>query len=173
MGSAPPPDAVDGMLEQWRRERPDLDVTPMGTIGRLGRLSALVTRQIAATFDRHGLQIGEFDVLAALRRGGEPFEQTPTRLASALMLSPAGVTNRLDRLEAAGLVARRPDPDDRRSSIVVLTDEGRSLVDAAVTDHVATEAAVLAALSDADRRTLDDALRRLLAGLEDPPRGDR
>lgn len=161
------PDPVDLIIEQWRRERPDLDPSPMATIGRLGRLQALATRRIAATFAAHGLQIGEFDVLAALRRGGEPFEQTPSRLASALMLSPAGMTNRLDRLEAAGHVVRRPDPDDRRSTVVALTPEGRAAVDAAVADHLATEAAILAPLSDRDRLALDRALRVLVAALAD------
>src|SRR5688572_27524247 len=109
----------------------------MATIARLGRVAAVVTRAVEDVLLEHGLTVGEFDVLATLRRGGAPYEMIPSALARVLMLSPAGMTNRVDRLEAAGLVDRRPDPADRRSSWVVLTRAGRTLVDAAVTDHVA------------------------------------
>ena len=159
-------DQVDELVGQWRAVRPDLDLAPMATIARLGRVSARVTRAVEEVLGEHGLAVGEFDVLATLRRSGEPHEMTPSALARVLMLSPAGMTNRIDRLEASGLVARRPDPADRRSSWVVLTAEGRSLVDAAVTDHVANEAALLAGLTKADRRDLDTLLRKLLASLD-------
>jgi DNA-binding MarR family transcriptional regulator len=159
-------DAVDEMLEAWAAVRPDLELAPMGTIGRLGRLHVLASRSIEAVFERHGLSIGEFDVLAALRRAGDPPVRAPGVLARTLMLSPAGMTNRLDRLEAAGLVRREPDPDSRRSLLVVLTEEGRRVVDAAVTEHVANEAAILSGLTATQRRTLDQALRTLLATVE-------
>lgn len=164
-------DAVDRLIAQWRRERPDLALDAMATIGRLGRLAAVAGPRVEAGLARHGLALGEFDVLAALRRAGEPFTLTPGVLARTLMLSPAAMTNRLDRLEGAGLVARRLDPGNRRSILVTLTDAGRERVDAAVTDHVATEEALLGALSAADRRRLDDLLRRLLASLEEPGSG--
>lgn len=156
------PDAVDDFIASWARERPDLDLAPMATIGRLGRLHVYVSRAIEAVFAEHGLQIGEFDVLAALRRSGPPYEMTPTALARTLMLSPAGMTNRLDRLEAAGLIERRQDRDDRRSSIITLTASGNRAVDAAVTDHVANEATLLAGLTRAEQRSLDQLLRKLL-----------
>jgi DNA-binding MarR family transcriptional regulator len=159
-------DHVDVLIEQWAAVRPDLDLAPMATFGRLGRLHTHATRAIEAVFDRHGLTIGEFDVLAALRRAGEPHVMTPTALSRLLMLSPAGMTNRVDRLEAAGLVERRPEPNDRRSSLVVLTSAGRELADAAVTDHVANEADLLSGLTAAERRTLDQLLHKLLASLE-------
>jgi DNA-binding MarR family transcriptional regulator len=159
-------DHVDQLVEQWRTVRPELQLAPMATFGRLGRIHAHATRAIESVFDRHGLTIGEFDVLAALRRTGEPHVMTPTALSRLLMLSPAGMTNRLDRLAAAGLIERRPDPDDRRSSLVVLTKAGRQRVDAAVTEHVANEAGLLGALTKAERRTFDQLLRKLLAGLE-------
>jgi DNA-binding MarR family transcriptional regulator len=162
MRSSGKPDHVDDLVEQWARERPDLDLAPMATIGRLGRLHTLASRAIADVFARHGLQIGEFDVLAVLRRSGEPFSMKPTDLARMLMLSPAGMTNRIDRLEAAGWIERRTDPDDRRSSLVRLTAEGRKLVDRAVTDHVANEARLLEPLSPTERAALDRALRTLL-----------
>lgn len=162
------PDPVDQMLEAWRAARPDLDeeLAAMGTFGRLGRIQVRAARAIEAVFDAHGLSTGEFDVLAALRRAGAPHALTPSELARSLMLSPGGMTNRIDRLEEAGWVQRQPDPDDRRSLSVVLTPEGLALVDAAVTDHVANEAELLAALSGAQRQALDDALRTLLASLE-------
>jgi DNA-binding MarR family transcriptional regulator len=155
-------DHVDRLIEQWARERPDLELEPMATIGRLGRLHALATRSIAEVFARHGLQIGEFDVLAALRRSGDPFIMKPSDLARVLMLSPAGMTNRVDRLEAAGWIERRSDPDDRRSSLVKLTHDGRELVDRAVTDHVANEARLLEPMSPTERAAFDRALRTLL-----------
>jgi DNA-binding MarR family transcriptional regulator len=164
--ATPRRDPVDDLIDQWRKERPDLELGPMAVFGRLGRLHALASRAIEAVFEQHGLNIGEFDVLAALRRSGAPYEQKPSRLASTLMLSPAGMTDRLDRLERAGMVHRRPDPDDRRSWIVGLTDQGRTAVDAAVADHVANEARLLDPLSATERRTLDRLLRALLAGFE-------
>lgn len=155
-------DQVDELIGQWAVERPDLELAPMATFGRLGRLSALAGRSIEAVFETHGLSTGEFDVLAALRRNGDPFVMTPTELASTLMLSPAGMTNRLDRLEASGHISRRPDPGDRRSSLVVLTDQGRRVVDGAVTDHVANESRLLSVLSPSEVASLDRALRKLL-----------
>jgi len=162
------PDHVDRLIEQWERERPDLELAPMATIGRLGRLHTLATSAIAEVFAAHGLQIGEFDVLAALRRSGHPFTMKPSDLARVLMLSPAGMTNRVDRLEAAGWIERHNDPDDRRSSLVRLTDAGRALVDRAVTDHVANEARLLEPLSNKQRAALDDALRVLLSQFDAP-----
>lgn len=159
-----PQDGVDRLIAQWARERPDLadDLPAMATFGRLGRLNAMARASIEAVFARHGLNLGEFDVLAALRRSGEPFELQPSRLARVLMLSPAGMTNRVDRLEARDLVTRRPDPDDRRSSLVVLTPAGRTLVDDAVRDHLTNEKQLLDVLSMAERKALDRALRTLL-----------
>lgn len=163
------PDAVDQLVDQWRRERPDLDgegLDAMATIGRLGRLAAVAAPLVDRVFARHGLRTGEFDVLAALRRSGEPYVLTPSELARTLMLSAAAMTNRLDRLEAAGHVDRRLDPDNRRSILVSLTGTGRALVDTVVTEHVANERSLLSTLDPRDRRALDDLLRRLLSGLE-------
>lgn len=160
------PDPVDRLVEQWRRERPDLDLDAMATVARLGRLSALAGPLVEACLAGHGLSVGEFDVLAALRRSGAPFRLTPTVLARTLMLSAAAMTNRLDRLESAGLVTRALDPGNRRSILVTLTPAGRERVDAAVTDHVANEERLLASLDAAQRRTLDELLRTLLAGIE-------
>jgi len=160
------PDAVDRMLDAWRAVRPDLELEPMGVFGRLGRLYLTAGRAIETVFEAHGLNTGEFDVLAALRRAGEDQARTPGELSRTLMLSPGGMTNRLDRLEGMGLVRREPDPDDRRSLRVVLTDEGCRKVDAAVTEHVANEARLLAPLTKKQLAALDKALRALLSQFE-------
>ncbi|MGY6501916.1 MAG: MarR family winged helix-turn-helix transcriptional regulator [Acidimicrobiales bacterium] len=161
-------DRVDDMVGQWAGERPDLDLDAMATIGRMGRFHALASRSIEAVFAGHGLTIGEFDVLAALRRSGEPFAAKPIDLSRMLMLTPAGITNRVDRLEAAGFIDRQSDPNDRRISRVVLTASGREVVDAAVTDHVANEARLLEPLTASQRAALDSALRTLLAAIDLP-----
>ena len=114
-------------MAEWQAVRPDLELAPMATFGRLRRVHTHATRAIDTVFERHGLTIGGFDVLAALRRGREPRVTTPTALARLLMLSPAGMTNRLDRLQAAGLVERRPNPSDGRGVLVALTPAGRAL----------------------------------------------
>jgi DNA-binding MarR family transcriptional regulator len=161
-------DPVDELIAEWAQQRPELAdrLDAMALFGRLGRLTHHASRSIEGAFRAFGLQTGEFDVLAALRRSGAPFTLTPTVLARKLMLSPAGVTDRLNRLEAAGLVTRAPDPDDRRGSLVSLTRAGRERVDAAVDAHLANEERLLAALSERDRAALDRVLRRLLASFE-------
>jgi DNA-binding MarR family transcriptional regulator len=161
-------DAVDRLIDQWRAVRPDLaEALPaMATIGRIGRLHQLARAQIEAVLGGHGLSIGEFDVLAALRRSGEPYALRPIDLARTLMLSPAGMTSRLDVLEQPGWIGRRHDRIDRRSIIVELTPAGLELVDTAVTAHVANEERILSALSAKQRTNLDAILRQLLASLE-------
>jgi DNA-binding MarR family transcriptional regulator len=158
-------DEIDAISAQWERERPGLDLEAMALFGRFGRLYLLANRSVEAVFARHGLQRGEFDVLAALRRSGAPYVLTPSTLSATLMLSRAGMTNRLDRLESAGLVQRELDPDDRRSFLVALTGRGTEVVEAAVDEHVANEARLLAALSAKDRANLDRMLRILLRDL--------
>ena len=159
-------DVVDEFIEQWRAERPDLRLDAMASIGRLGRVMGLGTRVIEATLQRHDLRLSDFDVLATLRRLGPPYVAAPSRVTQSLMLSPATLTSRLDRLENMGLVERRADPEDRRSLLVALTDAGFDRVDAAVTDHVETEEEILGVLTAKQRRSLDDALSTLLQSLE-------
>ncbi|WP_067701290.1 MarR family winged helix-turn-helix transcriptional regulator [Nocardia jejuensis] len=160
------PDAVDAIAAQWRHERPDLEVEAMAIIGRLGRLSLVAGKRIEAVFTAHDLQRGEFDVLATLRRSGAPFELNPSVMADTLMLSRAGMTGRLDRLEQAGLVRRIADAADRRAVKVALTDRGLELIDVVVTEHVANETRMLSALSAQDRQELDRLTRALLTDLE-------
>ncbi|RJK95461.1 MarR family winged helix-turn-helix transcriptional regulator [Vallicoccus soli] len=161
-------DRVDRIQAEWARERPDLDVSPQGVIGRLHRLAAALTDELVPVFRRHGLGEGDFDVLAALRRAGPPYERSAGALAAATMVTSGGTTKRLDRLEAAGLVVRRPSPVDGRGRVVALTPRGVEVVDAAVTEHMANEHRLLEGLSAEDRRLLEDLLRRWLARLEDP-----
>ncbi|WP_199565579.1 MarR family winged helix-turn-helix transcriptional regulator [Spongiactinospora rosea] len=156
-------DVVDAILGQWRRERPDLDLSPMGVFARMGRVTRLVETAVDEVFVRHGLRSGEFDVLAALRRSGAPFTMIPSELSAVLMMSRAGMTNRLDRLEQAGLIERRLDAADRRSFQVVLTDKGRTVIDETLTDHAATLNRLGTALGPQDTDALDRILRGLLA----------
>ena len=160
-------DAVDLILDQWARERPDLDCSPMGIIGRITQLQREVFLAQRATFARHGLDAPSFDVLAALRRAGEPYQLTPTALMRTALVTSGAITQRLDRLEARGLISRERSATDGRGVHVRLTDAGRTVIDAALPDHVATENRVLAALTETQRAALTDALRTLLAALGD------
>ena len=151
-------------VEQWKRERPDLDVSPMLVLGRLNEASSLIARErLAPLFARFGLQAGEFDVLATLRRSGQPYALTPTALYEATMVTSGAMTNRLDRLEKAGLILRGPHPNDRRGIVVQLTEKGLALIDEALTAHVANEHEILAGLSGAERETLAQLLEKLIA----------
>ena len=159
-------DHVDSILEQWRRERPDVDMAALGLIGRLHRTAVLTNAPLAAGLAEHGLQPGWFDLLAALRRAGRPYELNPTHLRRATLLSSGGMTKRLDRLVEAGLVERRADPADRRGVLVGLTPHGKAVVDNVLEAHVANEERLLRSLTAAERRALDGLLRTLLAHLE-------
>lgn len=160
-------DRVDALIAQWRRERPDLDPSPMALIGRALRLARAWSGSIENLFtERFGLQPGWFDVLSALRRAGPPFALSPTALSESLMITSGGITKRLDRMEGAGLVARRPDPVDRRAVVVELTERGREVVDAAVEAHLANEERLLAGLSARERDTLERLLRKAERTLE-------
>ena len=154
-------DPVDQILEQWARERPDLDASPMGIIGRIARLGRAHDRAVGATLATHDLRPDEFDVLATLRRSGSPFRLTPTQLGATTMVTSGTMTHRLDKLEQRGLISREPDPSDRRGLLITLTKRGRALVDRAVVDHLDTEHALLAALSPRERQQLATLLRRL------------
>jgi DNA-binding MarR family transcriptional regulator len=158
-------DAVDLILDQWRRERPDLDCSPMGIVGRITQLQREVYLAQRATFARHGLDAPSFDVLAALRRIGAPYQLTPTALMRTALVTSGAITQRLDRLEERGLITRERSEDDGRAVVVTLTAEGRAALDAALPDHLETERRLLEGLPTADRALLADLLRRLLVGL--------
>lgn len=164
------PDAVDAVVSAWQRERPDLDLTAIAVVGRLGRVNLLLGPAQEQVFGEFGLQRGEFDVLAALRRSGAPYALSPSRLSDLLMLSRAGMTNRLDRLESAGMIERSLDRADRRSFQIRLTDQGYATVDAAMARHTANVTNLLAGLTPRELTTLDALARKLLGHLTDPDR---
>jgi DNA-binding MarR family transcriptional regulator len=154
-------DDVDRFIAQRAAESPDIDTEGMAIFGRIYRIATRVAPHIEALFARYGLERGEFDVLATLQRSGPPYSLSPTTLYTSLMVSSGGLTHRLKRLEAAGLVSRIPSLDDGRSLIVTLTDEGQNLTRAAFTEDMQLEASWLAALTTAERHHLADLLRKL------------
>lgn len=160
-------DHVDLVLAQWGAQRPDLDVTPMAVIGRLSRVSRLVGNELGRTFAAHGLDAASFDVLATLRRSGPRHRLTPAELMRAAMVTSGAITQRLDRLQARGLVTRTPSESDGRVVHVSLTEEGLALVDRVLPDHLATENRVLAGLGGAGLGALASLLRDLLESLGD------
>jgi DNA-binding MarR family transcriptional regulator len=158
-------DGVDLILEQWRAERPELDPSPIGVIGRISRLARELEQRLEPVYRAHGLEPGWHDVLATLRRNGPPYQLRPTDFAGQLMLTSSGTTKRLDRLEQAGLIARTPDPEDRRGTLITLTEAGHDLIDAVTEAHLDNERNLLSALSADEQRRLADLLRKLRLGL--------
>jgi len=158
-------DHVDELVAQWAAERPDVDASPMQIIGRMSRIVDRLEVELLAVFRRFGLGEGEFDILAALRRSGEPYACAPGELARHTMVTTGAVTKRVDRLVASGLVSRSASDDDGRGRVVALTAEGRRVIDEALVAHVANEERLLAALGPADRRALESLLRQWGAGL--------
>ncbi len=138
------PDHVADVMQQWRRERPDLDVSPQAVIARLHRIANKLTQELVAVYSAHGLGEGEFDVLATLRRQGAPFELVASDLADQTMVTSGAITKRVDRCVAQGWVTRGVSARDRRSRVIALTDDGVSVIDDAFTDHIANEHALLA-----------------------------
>ena len=160
-------DHVGRIQQQWVRERPDLDVSPQGIYGRLHRLADRLREELDVEFRRHGLGEGEFDVLAALRRAGSPYELAPGELARYTMVTTGAASKRIDRLEAAGLVSRRISDEDARGRVIALTAAGKRVIDEAFTAHIANEHRLLAPLSEKDRQDLQRVLTTWLAAFED------
>jgi DNA-binding MarR family transcriptional regulator len=154
------PDHVDRILEQWARERPDLDPSPIGLIGRLHRLGDVLNVELRKVFAEAGLGEGDFDVLVTLRRNGAPYELTPGELCASTMVTSSAVTKRIDRLERAGLVSRTVSHEDARSRRIRLTDAGLELVNRLMEQHIANEHRLVAGLSERDRAQLAAILRR-------------
>jgi DNA-binding MarR family transcriptional regulator len=166
-------DHVGRIQQAWARERPDVDVSPQGVIGRLHRLAGHLTEQLRVVYRRHGLGEGDFDVLAALRRAGEPYERAPGELAEHTMVTTGAMTKRIDRLERDGLVTRRRSTTDGRGRVVALTPAGRELIDRAFTDHMANERRLLDRFTPEDAAQLEQLLTKWLACFEPvrPPDG--
>ncbi|SKA98999.1 DNA-binding transcriptional regulator, MarR family [Agreia bicolorata] len=159
-------DRVARIQQEWERERPDVDVRPQGVIGRLHRVGMHLTDSIVEVYARHGLGEGEFDVLAALRRAGRPFERVPGELAAHTMVTTGAITKRVDRLERAGLVARRVSERDGRSRVVGLTETGRRLIDEVFTEHMNNERELLDGLTRDQVDQLESLLTTWLARFE-------
>ncbi|WP_149181409.1 MarR family transcriptional regulator [Streptomyces sp. TRM49041] len=161
--AADAPDAVDAITDQWAVVRPDLDTVSMAVFGRIYRLTQTMGERMDRAYARFGISRGEFDVLATLRRSGEPYTLSPRQLSATLMLTTGGMTGRLDKLERAGLLSRSPDPHDRRGLRVTLGERGLALVDEAVTAGLAVQREVLeAALDEREAEQLTGLLRKLL-----------
>jgi DNA-binding MarR family transcriptional regulator len=154
-------DEVDRIVDSWVRERPDLDFSPLQVLSRVGRLARHLDRARRTAFERSDLESWEFDVLAALRRAGSPYQLSPKALLQQTLVSSGTMTNRIDRLVSRGLVERRTDPNDGRGILVQMTGQGLTRVDAAITRLVDAESDLLASLSSADQERLSGLLRKL------------
>ncbi len=164
--TALPPDSVDRIISQWNAVRPDVDSSPIEVIGRVSRLSRLIDQHLAENFARYDLEDWMYDVLATLRRSGEPYQLTAGDLMRRCMVTTGAMTNRIDRLAQRGLVERAA-ADDRRKVIVRLTKSGLDTVDEVVIAHMATEREILASLSPAQQHELAKLLRTTLIALGD------
>ena len=165
-------DHVDEVVGQWELERPDVDVSGMAVIGRITRLNQALRPRLNTVFASHDLESWEFDVLATLLRNGVPYQLTPGELLDSMMITSGTMTNRIKRLEERGLVERVASPIDRRQVLVTLTDTGLAKVDAALVDHAANEAKIIASLTERQRDQLVKLLRRLHAAVVDPDHPD-
>jgi DNA-binding MarR family transcriptional regulator len=161
-------DTVDGIVEQWRRERPDLDTDPMLVVGRLFRVTGELDRRLRPPFAAAGLGNGDFDVLAALRRAGAPYALSAGELSRTVLVTTGAITKRVDRLEARGLVTRAVDEEDSRGRRIALTDEGVALTDELIAVHLENQRRLVAGLTGSEQARLAELLRRLAADLEDP-----
>ncbi|MDT6988453.1 MarR family winged helix-turn-helix transcriptional regulator [Streptomyces lusitanus] len=166
-------DRVARIQAEWRRERPDVDITPQGVIGRLHRLADRLSEELCLVYGRYGLSEGEFDVLCALRRAGEPYERAPGELAAHTMVTTGAMTKRIDSLARAGLVTRRRSHADQRGRIVALTSLGRELIDRAFTDHMRNERRLLDLLTSAEAEALEGLLTAWLSRMEEPRPGGK
>jgi DNA-binding MarR family transcriptional regulator len=166
MESVSPPDHIDKIIQLWKRERPDFDLAPVEIIGRAGRIMEHVDRALNAKFEEFGISRASFDVLATLRRTGEPYRLTQRELMQSLLRTSGSMSLRIDSLESQGLVERRPDDDDRRSVFVTLTQKGAHLLETVIPEHLANEKRLVAALNQGERAQLVTLLRKWLSSLE-------
>jgi DNA-binding MarR family transcriptional regulator len=160
-------DSIDLFIGQWNRERPDLDPSPLAVVSRVLMLAKWLEHSADRALATFGLSLWQFDVLAALRRSGEPFRLSPTQLMQMVTLSSGAMTNRIDRLEELGLVARERDPGDRRGVLIHLTAEGRKLADKAIAVRLEDARRNVACFSKGEEKTLATLLRKLLLAVHD------
>lgn len=159
-------DAIDEILKQWQKESPSLALRGMEVFGRLGQAALLASDVVESNLGKWGLKLGEFDVLASLRRSGAPFRLNPTQLWQGMLLSSGAMTNRLDRLETAGYIERLPDPNDRRATLVSLTEKGLKLIDEAVVSHTQNEEECIQDFTDEEINSLNSLLTKLKQSIE-------
>ncbi|MCA0935951.1 MarR family transcriptional regulator [Vibrio alginolyticus] len=159
-------DAIDRVVEQWFKEKPDLDTQPMAIMGRLMRIAKYMETRVAELHKQYDLKMGEFDVLATLRRSGAPYRLTPSALIDSMMLTSGAMTNRLDKLEKKGLISREHSKEDRRSVTVELTSDGLQLIDNLILEHVEVQRDFIRGLSDEEKVQVNKALKTLLPQFE-------
>lgn len=159
-------DPMDEILKQWQKESPSLSLRGMEVFGRLGQAALLASDAVESNLGKLGLKLGEFDVLASLRRSGTPFRLNPTQLWQGMLLSSGAMTNRLDRLETAGYIERLPDPNDRRATLVSLTEKGLKLIDEAVVLHTQKEEECIYDFTEEEIKTLNSLLTKLKRSIE-------
>lgn len=159
-------DRIDRITEQWQRERPDLDISPMGLIGRLGNITLHLSREMEKVFSQFGLNTSSFDVLATLRRAGNPYTLSPGEMLSTLMVTSGTMTNRIDQLEKAGWVIRKVNPEDGRSFLVSLTPQGLELINQVIEAHVNNQKRLVTGLSQQEQQALNELLKVFLNSLE-------
>ncbi|HEJ9484816.1 MarR family transcriptional regulator [Proteus sp. GOKU] len=159
-------DRIDKITKQWQRERPDLDISPMGLIGRLGNITLHLSREMEKVFSQFGLNTSSFDVLATLRRAGDPYTLSPGEMLSTLMVTSGTMTNRIDQLEKAGWVIRKVNPEDGRGFLVSLTPEGLELINQVIEAHVENQKRLVSGLSQQEQQALNQLLKVFLNTLE-------
>lgn len=159
-------DRIEKVVNQWQRERPDLDVSSMGLIGRIKNIDLHLTREMEHIFAQFGLNASSFDVLATLRRTGHPYRLSPGEMLSTLMVTSGTMTNRIDQLEKVGLVLRQPNPSDGRGFLISLTDEGLALIERVIESHTKNQARLVAGLTAEQQLQLNQLLSQLLISLE-------
>ncbi|PQJ49218.1 MarR family transcriptional regulator [Vibrio jasicida] len=159
-------DAIDRVVSQWAKEKPELDTEPMAIMGRLMRIAKHMENHVAELHKRYDLKMGEFDVLATLRRSGQPYRLTPSELISSMMLTSGAMTNRLDKLEKKGLIAREHSKEDRRCVTVELTEKGFELIDSLIEQHLQAQHELMGSLSNAEKGQVNQALKLLLPQYE-------
>ncbi|MCG9629308.1 MULTISPECIES: MarR family transcriptional regulator [Vibrio] len=159
-------DAIDRVVEQWAKEKPDLETEPMAIMGRVMRIAKYMETQVADLHKQYDMKLGEFDVLATLRRSGKPYRLTPSELIGSMMLTSGAMTNRLDKLEAKGLISREHSKEDRRSVSVKLTKSGLTLIDEMMTEHVEMQKKLVKTLSASQKKNTNQLLKTWLSAYE-------
>ncbi|KZX70737.1 transcriptional regulator [Vibrio sp. HI00D65] len=159
-------DAIDRVVEQWAKEKPELETEPMAMMGRIMRIAKYMETQVADLHKTYDMKLGEFDVLATLRRSGKPYRLTPSELIGSMMLTSGAMTNRLDKLEAKGLISREHSKEDRRSVSVKLTKDGLVLIDEMMTEHVEMQKKLVKSLSASQKKNINQLLKTWLSAYE-------